>query len=99
MPTHRGERKGKRQRFYARNTLKTTIARRRLAVAFDAFLFGPTGQLSLYGENSPGAVWLCRRRLRFSGTVVRLPHGTGVARHRRHWSLGAPARCNRDRAL
>ena len=34
MPTHRDKRKGKRQRFYARNTLNTTFARRPLTVAF-----------------------------------------------------------------
>ena len=44
MPTHRGPRKGKRQRFYARNAVKTTLEPRPAAVlgcarAFDAIVW------------------------------------------------------------
>jgi hypothetical protein len=46
MLSRRSQRKGKRQRFYARNARKTTLDHS--VWAFDVFVSGRCGQLSLY---------------------------------------------------
>ena len=49
--------------------------------AFDAFLFGRSGQFPLYDENSSGADQLCRQSLRHAGAAVCLCDDAGSARH------------------
>src|SRR5450432_4275449 len=97
MPTHRRERKGKRQRFYARNTLNTTFDDS--VWAFDAFLFGPTGHLPLYDENPSGADQLFRRGPRHTDTAGCLCHDAGFDRPWLRRTLGAAARRHGDGAI
>ncbi len=76
MPRPRARRKGKRQRFYARNTVNTTLPRR--VGRFDAIVLGRSGQFPLSDQNSPGADELRRRSLRHAGAPVCLCGDAGA---------------------
>ena len=94
MLARRSKRKGKRQRFYARNAHKTTFYRAfgRLMHSFPA---DPPASSRLYDNNPSDADELCRRSLRHAGTAVRLYDDAGADGHRRYHAVGAVAGCDR----
>ena len=72
MPTHRSLRKGKRQRFYARNAVKTTLEPRPAAVlgcarAFDAIVLGQLTALTGFADECCGTL---ARLLVYVGTLA-----------------------------
>ena len=89
MPRPRPRRKGKRQRFYARNAVKTTLDRRRPRRSMRS-LWAPDASPPLLSRsaNSSGADQLCRRMLRHAGASDCLCGGAGAACHRRRPSMG-----------
>src|ERR1700687_5093197 len=97
MPRPRPQRKGKRQRFYARNALKTTLDRH--AWALDAIVLGHPCQPTRSDPNSSGADRLRRRMLRHAGASVCLCGCSGLACHRRHPSTGRIAGGPAERAF